>query len=473
MPTNPVKFSGSESPSVEELAGGMPPQINAVTDAAGAIRMRPGIAAWSSFPGVIPNASPVIGMSAWNGSLVYVTEDRLIWALLSAGNVIALSDAADSTTVLDGSLRPVFATTRTRIIIAGGGLPQKWEGTGLSARLGGNPPAFSHVTTIAQHVVGNASDVSGLVYWSDVGDTGAETWTTGLNFLEAATKQDPVIGLYENTNELVVLGTETIQMFSPDLSIVFSPSRTIEVGWGPPHSYIQLDEQFMGIDARRRAIVSNGRSFEVTSSPAIGRQLDEFPRVDDCWGMRHSFHNYDFAIFNFPSAGRSFSFETTTKAWSEWKGYDSTLNGLGYLGATSSYFWSAQNTTLVGLATGQIAILDANSRTDLGNPITVRVTSAFQDRGTYRQKKCNAVYLKFRRGIAEDGTEPKVLLEYRDDTGKWGEPFRVYVGNSDDPYPVVMFRSLGIYRVRQWRITTDSVTFSFAGMDEDYSVLDT
>ena len=471
MPTANVSFNKSESPSVEELAGGLPVQTNVIVDAAGAIRVRPGISAWSGFPSTIPNASPIRQIALWNGYVLYVTDDRKLWSV-AAGAATALSDATVATQ-LDGGLRPVIVSTRTRAIVAGGGKPQKWEGAGLSARLGGSPPAMSHVTAISQRIVGNASDASGLIYCSDLGDTGAETWQTGLNFMEAETKQDPCIGLYANTNELVALGTETIQMFAPDPSITFSTSRTMEVGWGPAHSYIKLDEKFMGLDIMDRVIVSTGRAFEPVSTPMIGKQLGQMTTVSDCWGMRYKFHNYDFGLLNFPTDGRCFVFETLSQNWGEWRSKDTVHGGLTGLAITASYYDAASRTTLVGLSTGQIAKLDPEATTDLGVPITSILTSTFEDHQTSRAKKCNAVFVSFRRGILADQTSAVIELSYRDDTGPFGEPYRLDVGDGNDVDPVVRIRTLGTYRKRQWRITSDSVALSFVSLQEDFTVLDT
>lgn len=474
---SPVRFSGSESPSVEELAGGVPVQINVVTDAAGALRLRPGIATWPDFPlsFIVGTAPAVIGITAWNGNIIYVTEDRNIWAVTTPGTVVALSSAVLATK-LDGGLRPVFTATRTRIIISGGGKPQKWEGAGLSSRLGGSPPAMSHITAISQRIAGNDSGVSGIVYWSGIGDTGAETWTTGLNFREAETKQDSAIGLYENSNELVVLGTETIQMLSPDPVETFTNARTIEIGWGAPSSYIGLDQQFMGLDSKDRAILCDGRSFRDISSPFVGKDLSEMTSTSDCWGARYPFHNYDFGLLNFPTDGRTLAYETKTKSWAEWRGYDTVRAGLGAFGGalafrvTSAYFWEAKRIMLVGLANGQIAMLDPSATDDLGTPITAQVTSTFEDRKTSRLKQCSAVRLRFRRGGDSTGTAV-ALYSYRDNTGGFCEPYRITIGDSSDVEPVVEIRTLGTYRQRQHRIVVDSGAFSFADMDEDFTVL--
>lgn len=465
-----VTFSGGESPSVDELAGGTPAQVNLLIDAAGALRSRPGITVWGDFPSAVPAASPVIGIHAWGTAVIYVTADRRIWAWLSPGLVLPLSDLTVPTTLLDGSLRPVFVSTRTRIIIAGGGKPQKWEGYGQSARLGGSPPSFSHVTTISQRIVGNDSGVSGLIYWSDIGDTGAETWETGLNFMEAETKQDPVIGLYENTNELVALGTETIQMFSPDPSVTFSPSRTIEVGWGPPHSYVQFDEQFRGLDSRCRFIVSEGRSFRDFSTPSIAQQLDDIGaagNLGDCWGMRHKFGAYDLGVWTFPTDGRAFAFNTPGSAWTEFRGYDTTRGAFAAWAPTAHYFWADRQLNLVGLADGRIALLDPTATTDLGAPIVTQATSTFEANGTSRQKKCDGARIKFHRGGDVAGGNNVALLSYRDDLGPFCEPFRLEIGDAYDVDPVISIRSLGTYRQRQWRITVDSAAFRFVGMEVD------
>lgn len=470
MPADKIRFSQGESPSVDELAGGVPPQVNLLTDAAGALRLRPGISVLSMFPTTIPRASSVAAIGIWGTYVIYVTADRYIWAMNSAGTVQALSSTT-ATTQLAGTNRPVIVPLRDRVVIAGGGAPQQWLGTGLSSRLGGSPPNMTHLAAIAQRLVGNANDPSGILYWSDIGNY--TSWPTGLNFAEAETKPDPVIGLYESANELVALGTDTITMLSPDPSVVFSPSRTIEVGWGPAHSYIGFDEQFAGLDARNRFIFSNGRSFEVVSTPYIGQQLEDAgTNVSDAWGMRYKFGNYDLGLLNLPTDGRSFCFDTGSKLWCEWRGWDTDQGQLGKFSATASCYWPDKKQTLVGLSTGQIAVLDPSAYTDLGQTIPAQATSTFEGHATSRQKKCNGVRLRFRRGVVADGDAGYLLLSYRDDLGSFCEPFRLSIGDSSDVDPVVQLRSLGTYRQRQWRILVDSVAFRFADMEEDWQALD-
>ncbi len=470
MPVDKVKFSGGETPSVDELAGGVPAQVNVLTDAAGAIRVRPGISTFSGFPSDAASTSEIIQIGAWNGYVIYVSDDRRIWALGDAGVITELSNSSSPTSFLDGSLRPIITPLRDRVIVTGGGAPQQWLGSGLSTPLGGSPPRLTHSVAISQRLVGNANDPSGIIYWSDI--NAPESWPTGLNFLEAETKQDAVIGLYENTNELVALGTESVQMFSPDPSVVFSPSRTMEFGWGPAHSYVQLDEKFMGLDSRNRFILSNGRSFQTISSPHIGQQLEDAGvNVADCWGCRYKVGNYDLGIWTMPTDGRTFVYDTTSKTWCEFRGYDTASSALGRFSITAHFYWKERKLNLVGLSNGQIAILDETAFTDLGANIVAQMTSTFESRATSRQKKCNGVRLRFKRGILAPGDAGQVLLSYRDDLGAFCEPFRLDIGDPSDVAPVVAIRSLGSYRQRQWRIVVDSAAFRFADFEEDYQAL--
>jgi len=471
MSTGAIKMAGGQISSSEELAGAMPVQVNGMTDRAGALVPRPGISAWSDFPSTVPWASPVVAMGSWNGRLIYVTADRRIWVWLAPGNVVALSDPADNATMLDGVLRPVIVPTRSRVLIVGGGKPQKWEGSGLSARLGGNPPAMTHMVSLAQRLFGNANDPSGLIYWSNIGDTGAETWQTGLNYAEAETKPDPVVGLYENANELVAAGTQTVQMLAPDPSVVVSSSRTMQFGWGPAHSYIEMDEQFMGLDSKNRVVLSNGRSYSFPSWPAVGKEIARISDVSTCWGMRAHVDTYDYGVLTFPSVSRTFAYEMSTKTWSEWRGYDQELASLAAMPFMSAFTWEEKgNLRLVGLTDGRIAVLDPAATDDLGQPIVVMATSAFVSHSTTLLKKCNGLRITVRTAIA--GTTPsKLLLSYRDDLGEFCEPIEFEIGKPDDPEPVLIARSLGSYRKRQWRIMFEGGQFTLAGVEEDFTIL--
>jgi hypothetical protein len=469
MASGKIAFSGGQATGLDDLAGALPAQINVLTDAAGSLRPRPGISAWDDFPEETPSESPVTQMGIWNGRLIYVTDDRKLWTLTAPGFVSALSDST-AATQLDGTLRPVITTTRTRAIITGGGEPQKWEGAGLSERLGGSPPSFSHTVAIAQRIIGNDSGVSGINYWSGVGETEHETWETGVNFAESEAKPDRTIALYESAGEVASIGTETIQMLSPDPTVVFSPSRTIPFGFGAAYSFVGIDEQFLGLDSKNRIMLSNGRGYSAVSTPAVAADLDglaKTSRVDDCWGMRVNFSGWDLAAFQFPTAGKAMVYDVPSKAWSEWRGYAGS--SWGPFPVTSHVYWPEEKLHLVGLANGRIAVLDPDATDDLGEPLVCEFTSPFTDHGSPNPKHCQEVVFRFRRGPTLDGAQ--VEISYRDDLGPFGAPFLYDLGPTADPH--ISIRSVGTYIARQWKIRVTSAKLGFAGAAETFTLVRT
>lgn len=476
MPELPIDFATGQKSDDEPLAGAIPQSVNVMVDSQGAMKLRPGITTWASFAGppLFSSSVSVDGMVVWNGYLVYETSDRLLHAVISPGNVIDISDAT-AATQLDGPDRPVMISTRTMAVMAGGGLLQKWTGPGapLSARLGGSPPAATHVVGISQRLVVNPVGTSGQIQWSEAGDY--ETWTG--EFAELESRPDPLPALYESTGELIGGGTETVQTgildFGADAAaIFFSPIRTWSNGFGAPYSFAADDESFGFLDTRKRIQFGNGREYNPISDIGITGSLQKLPVVDDCWGFRVHMDGKDLLGWNFPTSATSFVWNTELKSWSEWRGYsDGQWTAFA---AKSMLYWPDENVHLVGLGDGTIGRLDDTVATDNGEPIVAEVTSGFLDRGTSNAKQHIATRLMFRRGIGTVGqTAPKAQLFWRDSTGAWEEPYELDLGDASDPAPVVEVRSLGTYKTRQWRLRfSDSLPITFVGAVESFEVLE-
>lgn len=472
MPAEQIQF-GSQASGLEELAGAPPLSVNALTDLSGAIRARPGISAWSDFPTEIPNASAVNSMAVFGDYLVYTTVDRKLWAWLGGGLVVPLSDTT-STTQLDGYSRPVPLSLRSRVVIAGGGAPQTWTGTGLSARLGGSPPLMAHVVGIATRVVGSRADRTGIFQWSGLGDSGHETWDE-LNYSEAEAKPDLLMALHDNTNEVFAFGAETLQVYSPDPYVGFAAGRTMRLGLLAPYSVINVDDVFAFLDRERRFVLTDGRGFSdadsVVSKP-IEASLRGMSTTDDVWGTRLRTDRWDAGVWFFPTDGKGWIWDRRRNSWSEWRAWGSS----GYTSPTitSAVYWPERNLFLVGLSTGQIAQLSQSAYTDLGSIIKVELVSGFIDHGTDNRKKCVSATFTFRRGeTAFGGTAPPVLISWRDDTGAFGQPTVLDLGAAGDNEPFVEIRSSGVYRKRQWKVEfTSSALFSFVSAREDFVLLD-
>lgn len=474
-----LPFNGEQASGLDELAGAPPLLCNVLSDVAGTRKARPGISAWSPFPATIPNASPVLGMAALGDLLVWVTADRKVWSVTTGGAVTALSDAS-ATSRLDGLLRPQLQTFRTKVVIVGGGAPYSTDGTAVSGPLAGTlllgdpPPAWA-IAGIATRIVVAPPDESGTVRWSGAGDTPGHNEWDALNFTEAEAKPDPVANIASNTNELFVFGPETLQVFSPDATAGFAPGRALNIGLLAPYSLVNIDDQFAFLDRERRFVLTDGRTFsdqESVISKPIEAVLRGVATADDCWGFRMRSDRWDAAVWFFPTEGRGFIWNRRSQGWSEWRAWGPT--GWKAPGITSAYYWPEQNVFLVGLETGQIAKLDAEATTDLGDTLKVVLVTGFEDRGNDNFKKCDAAKFVFKRGeTAQASTAPRVHVSWRDDLGAFCSPSVMDLGRAGDYNPTIELRSLGSYRRRQWKIEyTADAGFTFVGAREQFQTLD-
>lgn len=456
-----LSFADGQASGIEELTGATPMSINMLVDAAGALFTRPGLSVWADWgcPALAATeigAGAVIGSGLWpspsGDRLVYVTADRRLWAMLGPNNRIVLSDATAATR-LDGTLRPTFAFTKTRVVIAGGGVPQKWEGFGLSARLGGSPPVMSHVVANASRLVGSAPTVGGFEFWSKTGDTpGHETWDTGFDFAEAEARPDIIIATHENSNEVFAFGSETLQLFIPDGSSVYAPGRPSNFGCKAAYSVISLGDDGFALLADDQGPVfgqTDGRSLTSLSRPTMTKTLKRFGTLSDCWGFRVQIEGWDLAVWTFPTEGRTLVFDAGMKQWSEWRGYDGT-QWTPWAGQSHVY-WPAYELHLIGMADGTMMKLDPDAFQDGDDVLRGLVRTGYQNGDDRSVKTCERLALTMQRGNAEDA-ESEVLVSWRDDRGAFCEPLRFGLGQSGDTTTTVMEWALGQYRERQWQM---------------------
>jgi hypothetical protein len=489
----PIPLADGLASGLQELSGAQPLLVNFLIDQNGAMSMRPCIRTWADYPVVSPTNSPVIGIFPWqagNGRyVIFVTQDRKIWAWLGTGLVQALSDST-SPTQLDGSLRPIFAYDQERVVITGGGAPQKWEGTGLSARLApgqtmpdGSALAFTHIAYNAQRLIGNNYNNSGIFQWTDPGVGNHGVWPiVGAYFQEAEAWPDPLVALFSNANEVFTFGTETTQVFLPDPTTAFAAAMTVQVGCGAPYSIIPIGDvgAFAWLDERHRFGFSDGRSFQSLSTPQIDADVTA-PGfvVSDCWGARIKIGSWDLLLWVFPTQGRGFCYDRNTNKWvGEFRSIDGNGNWLAWTPLCYAFVPGStpqQNIHLVGLANGTIAELTFAATDDLGTKVKAVARTGFQNRGTFNRKVCSVVRTQFvRGGTAQPGPAPIVELRYRDDLGAFKPVIQWSAGIAGDYQPVVEKRNAGIYRQREWELEwSGGGPFVLTGATETFDMEDT
>lgn len=470
MATAAINFGNNQASGDSELAGASPFAINVVMDGQGAIRRRPGITAWSGFPSTIPQAFQVDGIGSLRNDIYYVNSLRQVHKV-SGGVDTNLSASGLITAFLDGTARPVFAETKFRLAIAGGGVPQKVDvGATTSARLGGSPPVGYQIIALASRLFADdqtGTSSIGQIRFSAVGTTGEELWDP-LNFVEAEARPDAIVALHENTNEAFAFGETSLQVFTPDAASILTPGRTKNLGCAARYSVVRIDEQFAWLDNQRRFVLSDGRDYQELSEP-IAQTLDRMTTVSDCYGFRYNFDQFDCLVWSMPTDGRTFAWQKGS-GWSQWHSWDASHGYTPFI-VKSHYFLESQNLHLVGLSTGQIAKLDTTASTDLGATIKAEVVTGFENRGTDAYKQCEALRLVLKRGQETTTTAPVIRVSWRDDLGAFCQPIVISLGTAGDYITVKELRSLGTYRRRQWKFEmTDAAELLLASAEEVFNI---
>lgn len=479
MPEQPLPFVNKQTSGQAEEAGGVSVAMNVVVDQLGAVYRRPGLTSASGvMPGVV-DANGIIG--------VYKTLLGQLFAVGAAGpyRPIYLIDGTSALKLelgkpnasLAGTGRPVFAETEMLLVIAGGAELQKVELAGvLSARLGGTPPRATHVLANATRLLANdiTSDKTKVRFSGQAQGTasyaGHEDWafTVTAGFFTAEGRPDPVVALGENTNEVLVFGSNTLQGFQPDAATVYAPLATREVGNSASYSVVKQDEDFFWLDHVRRFQMGGVRGQQEISGP-IQRTLDNMEVVSDCYGGYLPLDFLDAIVWTFPTDGRTFAFQKGV-GWGQWARWSN--NNWAPLGITAWHNPQDGGPPLVGTSEGKVGTLSFDAATDFGQPIRASVRTGYVNRGTDARKWCRNVKLTLRRGTTPDPVGPQGFLRYRDDRGPWRDPIPVDLGASGDTELVVNLRSLGTYRRREWEFEyAGTEALVLASATEDFVVL--
>lgn len=457
----PINFGSSQKSGLDPLAGAGELSMNVYTDKVGVVRRRPGISALGDAPSTAVAAGGVSGLFSTGDNRLLVVGDG------AERNIFEVSGGAvrQLAVPVGGTGRPQFAQTEMLVAIAGGSAPVKYlrveRDTSL---LGGNPPKASHILGANLRLVANDVQLDRTkARFSDIAQgtlsyAGLETWdpTTPptAGYFTAEARPDPVVGIGENTSEIFVWGSESLQIFTPDPTFIFAPTTTIPYGLGAPYSVVKADQHFFWFDQYRRFIMSDGRSREDISE-GIAKTLEQIDVVDDCFGYRVVTDNLDAVVWTFPTDGRTFAFQKGS-GWAQWSGFNKNWTRFK---VNAHCYRISDGLNVVGTTDGFLGKFDHSVSSDLGETINAYTVTGYEDRGTDMRKHCQVVRLALRRGTVSGSTAPVGFLGWRDRPGPWEAKIPVSFGASNDTEIVVELRSLGVYRRRQWM-------FEFSGTEE-------
>lgn len=465
MTTVRIPFAESQTSGHATEAGAIPLSENILVDGAAAMYCFPGTSTWDKFPTEIPNASPIIGMRKFGAALVYVCEDRTVWALTGPGFVEELS----TTNSLPGGERPVFADGGDRLFIAGGGKPAYWEGPGSILLLitDADAPNATHVVAANDRIYAATLGVSQEILYTNPGVGEQVGGWEAINFIAAIARFDSILALHENGRQIFAWGSESLQSFDPDPNLILTPFPADDVGLGAAFSVVKLPERkgFAWLDNKKRIVVGTGRGEVEVISDQIAKDLTEIQDWQDATGWRMVWRDHDLLIWRFPS--RTFCFDVTRKRWFE---LSTRVSGSrSSWPVTDLYQWDDEGVILCGLSTGEIQVIDPDSTTMGGEAYVGEVESGYRGHGNDADKETLEVRLRARRGVQDDPDD--IVIAYRDRPGPWRSLFFSLGAMDDTAHTVKKDLVDKPYTSRDWKLTMPP-TAVVVGVEEKFDALE-
>lgn len=533
MPLAPIPLGPLLETSSEEITGASPEAFNVIADGRGAIRKRPGLAAYTGVaPATAVDANGVLGLyltearvAHTNGSAtVSGTHPGVLYAVgatvnasgggHNAGRIVYRVVGGTATAVGTGAAnedrlatdanattrtpRPIFAETEALLIIAGGAeigkidiRPETFSAPNFTnpnpdyhemSFLGGCPPLASHVIVNSSRVLANDTQLDQTkVRFSDISQgitdfSGHETWDPSpgaAGFFTAEARSDSLVALAENTNDIWAFGRTTLQLFQPDGSTTFAPTIATEYGCLAPYSLLKHDNSYIFLDHLTRIVASEGsRKVEDLGAP-VQTTLDALTAPEECYSYRFSERFADCLVFRFETDEETLVLQPGV-GWARWAQHDAASDTFTMFPVLSHLARPDGGLNVVGLEDGTIRTLSLDNTTDLGEAIVAYVSSGFIDRDSPTKKRCKAVYLTFKRTLALSA-DVVCYLDFRDSLADEWTTLTVELGVEDgDLTPTIPFHALGDYRRRQWRFRfPDEAPLVLVSVVEDYDVLET
>jgi hypothetical protein len=485
----PIDLTEGQRASADDRPDAARQYVNWLVDNNQTIRQRPGIVNTDLDPGTYNRTTGtltgIMGSYVWASAfdareyLVYVRQDRTIWAKDLITSVVTALSTADITTQLDGAAAvATFAEDTQRLVIAGGGQLQIWTGAGLSSRIsayvfGVNQPPQSatHVLSIANYLVANNATTPGLrgqIAWSNLGDSNHTAWNP-LNFNTADADADPIVALGANLRQVFAFGTKTVQTFGigSDPYVPFTSASAIVLGCAAPYSPIAIDGgHFALLDSSRRFVTTDGNSSQWLSKD-IDKLLRDLSTVSDCFGFRLRIAFWDLLVWVFPTAQRAYACDIgsavassmssagSSGRWYQIRGWNG-VDDFAAIRIGAYAYWATQGMHIVGDPLFEnLWTLNANANSDTGpgTPIVSDIVTERLDNGLSGRKRTERVRFFLRRGATPQGTTaPTLDLMKRDDDGPWTSNTQLDLGVAGDYTSFKDWFPGGIYRRRQYRV---------------------
>ena len=275
------------------------------------------------------------------------------------------------------------------------------------------------------------------------------TWSA-LDFANAESNPDNTIRVIADHGEVVLFGDVTSEFWGNTGAQDFPYSNvrgaTIEYGLAARWSLVKFNDSLCGLFKNRMGQVQVMRLQGYTpvpiSTPDMDTVFNSYATVSDATGLAYLMNGHPFYQINFPSAGKSWLFDSTTGLWSP---LETGLDGDRHVAEIHTDYL---NKPLVSdYSTGSVYELDPDVYTDNGTAIPREIITKhfFKD---YNDIMVTRLRVDFETGVglvSGQGSAPQAMLQISKDNGHtWGNELWANIGAIGKYLTRVMWRRLGV-----------------------------
>lgn len=250
------------------------------------------------------------GMMAWEG---------LLWAVYGE-NLFSISSGGMVTDrgYVGGSSPVSMCANALQLVIVSAGVGYYYDGTlhSISGLTGPNTCAF-----LDQYIIfdgmGGQFQISGLNSAGSIDP---------LDFATAESAPDDTVAVLVDHQELLIGGTETIEVWVNTGDADFPFQRTqgslIERGIGAPHSWRKMDNSNVWVDNLGMVQSMAGHSPQRISTHAIEQEIANYlENLDEIVAWTYVDKGHWFYVLQMPDNGKTFVWDANTKQWHRRKSY--------------------------------------------------------------------------------------------------------------------------------------------------------
>lgn len=347
------------------------------------------------------------------GSLLYVVHRGTFWEVNNAGVMTSRG------TLLTTSGRVYFADNGTSIMVVDGTYGYTFNtstpGTPLAQIVDVDYVAANSVTWQDQYFIQDKVS-SGRFYISASGDP--TNWAA-LDFANAEGNPDNLVRVIADHGELVLFGDVTTEFWgnsgAQDFPYARLGSSVVEWGLAARESLTKFQASLMFLGRNRmgecQVVLLNGYTPEPVGGQDFLDAINKYSTVNDATAFSYMNNGHPFYQINFPTAGKSWLYDGSTKVWSEVGG--ETTRHSANLGV---FFINRMIVT--DYSTGKLYTLDKTSYTDNGASILREIVSRTLVGDDYIPISQLWVDMETGVGLATgQGSDPQVSLEISNDRG--------------------------------------------------------